>query len=57
MDYEAFTIKEFLGIILIGFPVLIYVAFVLLEFIARIREIFEKQKDIFHHHYHYRDRR
>ena len=37
LDYDAFSIQEFLGMILI-FPIFIYVSFVLIEFIARIRD-------------------
>ncbi len=40
MDLEAFSIQEFLGTLLIGLPILIFIPFIFLEFIARIREIF-----------------
>lgn len=39
LDYEAFSIQEFLGMILI-FPIYIYVTFVILEFISRLRDFF-----------------
>jgi len=39
IDYESLSIQEFLGLILI-FPIYIYIAMVILEFIARIRDFF-----------------
>jgi len=44
IDYDALTIKEFLGVIFILLPILVYVILVIFEFIARIREKFESWK-------------
>jgi len=58
MEFENFSIQEFLGIILIGLPCFVFFIEILLEFIARIRENFTTEKrTFFHHHFHYRDKR
>lgn len=54
MDIESFSLDEFLGILFIGLPVLVFLAFELLQFIAEYRENFNKNKSVFHHHFHYK---
>jgi len=41
IDYEALSIEEFLGLILIFLPIFTFVTFVILEFIVRIRDFFK----------------
>jgi len=41
MEIESFGIAEFFGILLVGFPVLVFFAFILLEFVAQMRYRFK----------------
>lgn len=41
MELENFSFAEFVGILLIGFPVLLFVGFLLIEFVAYIRDVFK----------------
>jgi len=43
IDYDTLTIKEFLGVILIFFPIYLFITFSIIEFIARIRERFSNK--------------
>lgn len=55
-----YTIAEFLGIFLIGLPVFIFFFALLFRGLFWIVENFFEdptKKSIFHHHFHYRDKR
>lgn len=55
-----YTIAEFLGIFLVGFPAMLYVVVALFRGVFWIVEIFFVDptiKNIFHHHFHYKDKR
>jgi hypothetical protein len=54
-----YTIAEFLGFFLIGFPMLIFIPVILIYGFRSIAEEFlgEDIERIYHYHYHYRDQR
>lgn len=57
LDY---TIAEFLGTWLIGYPIFIYFSVVIFKGLFWLIENFfedDTKKNFFHHHFHYKDRR
>ena len=55
-----YTIAEFLGIFLIGFPFLFFITLIMIRGIFWLIENYfvdETNKNMFHHHFHYRDKR
>lgn len=52
-----YTIAEFLGIFLIGFPTILFVMLLIIRGVFWITEGFDRdetRKNIFHHHYHHK---
>jgi len=52
-----YTSAEFLGLFLIGFPLFFYLTMIIFRGIYSVIENFLGEKNIFHHHFHYRDNR
>jgi hypothetical protein len=55
---ENYTLKEFLGVLLVGFPVYLILAVFLLKGIYWLAMDFfvGGKQNVFHHHYYYKDR-